>query len=195
MTTPVVLVHGIWDDGKIFEKLTHALEGAGKSVDPIDLVPPDGSRSIALMAEDVGRAVARAEERAGGGRVDLLGFSMGALVSRFFIQRGGGKRNVRRFVSISGPHEGTVMGAFGWTHAARQMRRGSALVRELAADQDPYGDVEVFAARTPYDLMIVPSRSSVIPRAKENRTFDVPLHGMMVNDARVIRWVVETLSP
>lgn len=191
---PVVLVHGIWDDGKIFEKLGAALAAAGKSVDPIDLVPPDGSRSIASMAEDVAHAVERAKELSGEARVDLVGFSMGALVSRFYIQRGGGKRSVRRFVSLSGPHAGTVFGAFGWTHGARQMRLGSALLRELAADPDPYGDVEVFAARTPFDLMIVPSTSSVIQRAKENRSFNVPLHKMMVSDARVVRWVVEALS-
>ena len=146
------------------------------------------------MAEDVAAAVKRAQESSGQPRVDVVGFSMGALVSRFFIQRGGGKRCVRRFVSLSGPHEGTVFGALGWTQGARQMRRGSALLRELAADTEPYGDVEVFAARTPFDLMIVPSASAIIPTAKENRTFNVPLHGMMVNDARVIGWVVQALS-
>ena len=194
MTTPVVLVHGIWDSGKIFEKLGTALTRAGKSIDSIDLVPPDGSRSIASMAEDVAAAVTRAQEGAGGARVDLVGFSMGALVSRFFIQRGGGKLRVRRFVSLSGPHEGTVIGALGLTPGARQMRRGSALLRDLAADADPYGDVEVFAARTPFDLMILPSTSSIIPAAKENRTFNVPLHKLMVSDARVTRWVVGVLS-
>ncbi len=192
--TPVVLVHGIWDNGKIFDKLGAALTKVGKSVDAIDLVPPDGSRSIASMAEDVAAAVTRAQQASGHERVDLIGFSMGVLVSRYFIQRGGGKRIVRRFVSLSGPHEGTVFGALGWTPGARQMRRGSELLRDLAADSEPYGDVEVFAARTPFDLMILPSTSSMIPAAKENRTFNVPLHKLMVSDARVTRWIVERLS-
>jgi hypothetical protein len=74
------------------------------------------------------------------------------------------------------------------------MRRGSSLIKELAADADPYGDVEVYAARTPFDLMIMPSTSSIIPKAKENRSFNVPMHKMMVSDPRVVSWVVRALS-
>jgi pimeloyl-ACP methyl ester carboxylesterase len=191
---PVVLVHGIWDTGKIFDRLTAALRARGvEHIDAIDLVPPDGSRSIADMASDVDRATSRIAEKTGATRVDLVGFSMGAVVSRYFVQRLGGRERVRRFISISGPHEGTRVAAFGRKIAAREMRIGSDLLRDLARDEDPWGEVVVHAARTPFDLMILPSESSELRNA-QNRVFPVVLHKLMVRDRRVLRWIGDVLT-
>jgi triacylglycerol esterase/lipase EstA (alpha/beta hydrolase family) len=191
---PVVLVHGIWDSGKIFDRLASALRARGiEHIDAIDLVPPDGSRSIADMAADVERAVSRLAEKTSETRVDLIGFSMGALVSRYFVQRLGGRERVRRFISISGPHEGTRIAAFGRKIAAREMRIGSELLADLARDENPWGAVDVHAARTPFDLMIVPSASSEL-RDAQNRVFPVALHKLMVSDRRVMRWIGDVLT-
>jgi triacylglycerol esterase/lipase EstA (alpha/beta hydrolase family) len=191
---PVVLVHGIWDTGKIFDRLVAALRARGvEHIDAIDVVPSDGSRSIAHMAKDVASAASRLTEKTGAARVDLVGFSMGAVVSRYFVQRLGGRERVRRFVSISGPHQGTRVAAFGRKIGAREMRIGSELLADLAKDDDPWGEVTVHAARTPYDLMIVPSTSSELKGA-QNRVFPVVLHGLMVRDRRVVEWVCDVLA-
>jgi triacylglycerol lipase len=118
---------------------------------------------------------------------------MGALVSRYYLQRLEGRAHVRRFVSISGPHAGTLTGWLRYNPGARDMRPGSELLRGLSAEPAPFGDVQVFTLWTPLDLMIVPASSSRLDGARE-RTIPVILHPLMVRDGRALRAVEEALT-
>lgn len=149
-----------------------------------DLVPAWGSASLPSLADLVRRGVAALFEQHGA-PVDLIGFSMGALVARWFLQRAGGTAQVRRFVSIAGPHHGTLSAYALPLAGPRDMRPGSALLRELAADPDPWGPVQVHCVYTPYDLMILPPRSSILPGARSVRAIPVKMHRFLVTDPRV----------
>jgi triacylglycerol lipase len=110
------------------------------------------------------------------------------------VQRGGGKGVVRRFVSISGPHAGTLT-AHALPHVgARQMRPGSDLLRDLASDADPWGGVEVHALYTPFDLMIVPAVSALLPGATTTHRIPALLHRLMLSDRRVHAIVASLLA-
>ncbi len=189
---PVLLVHGIWDTGAKLGPIARALSAAGApATDAITLSRTDGSAPLL----ELGREVAAAAE-ALGPRVDLVGFSMGALVCRAYVQRLGGRERVRRFVSIAGPHAGTIWARSAGPRArgVRDMRPGSPLLRDLAGDADPWGEVEVHTLWTPFDLMIVPPRSSRLPRAKSETTLPIALHRWLVTDPRAIAHVVHVLS-
>lgn len=192
---PTLLVHGIWHDGRQMKRLAEALERAGAPLArTMDLLPNDGSAPIATLATQVeaqARALTRQTQAA---RIDLIGFSMGALVSRYFVQRLGGKELVRRFVSLSGPHAGTFHARLMPLDGARDMRPGSGLLRELASDPDPWGEVEVHTIWTPMDLMIMPPRSSRLPHAASDTQIRVGLHAFVPNDARVHARVIELLG-
>lgn len=192
---PILLVHGIWDTGAKLAKMRRGLEREGLGpVRAIDLRPNDGRASILELARQVERATTELSADAPDRRVDVVGFSMGALVTRAFVQRLGGKQRVRRFVSISGPHAGT-MTAYALPFAgAREMRPDSALLRELAADADPWGDVEVHVLYTPYDLMIVPAASSRLGGAASETVLPIPLHRWMIEDRRAIARVAAILG-
>ncbi|MCA9608561.1 MAG: lipase [Myxococcales bacterium] len=193
--TPALLVHGIWDDGARFDVMRAALEGAGVGpIAAIDLTPNDGSARIERLAEQVDEAARALLERAGATRLDVVGFSMGALVSRFWVQRLGGKGVTRRFVSISGPHAGT---ATAWAlpmAGVRQMRPGSSLLAELASDEDPWGEVEVHSVWTPFDLMILPPRSSRLAKSHREHRLSVPMHRWMITDRRALETVSAILT-
>jgi triacylglycerol lipase len=192
---PVLLVHGIWDSSSRLAPLRAGLERRGlRDVHAIDLVPNDGREPLARLGELVSREASALATRAGASSIDLVGFSMGALVARWYVQRGGGKKLVRRFVSISGPHHGTVT-AYALPFAGvRDMRPDSALIRELEADADPFGAVEVHCLYTPFDLMIVPAKSSVLAGARTVRKFAVPMHRFMITDERVLDHVAQLLG-
>jgi triacylglycerol lipase len=191
---PALLVHGIWNTGENFVRMRAALEGAGIAPTlAIDLTPNDGRAPVAALAAQVDAAAHRLAREAGSVRIDVVGFSMGALVSRYWIQRLGGRARVRRFVSISGPHAGTASAYALPLAGARDMRPGSALLTDLAGDADPWGEVEVHCIWTPFDLMIVPARSAVLPGARGVQSFPVALHRWMLTDARVISAVREVL--
>ena len=191
---PVLLVHGIWKSGTQLAALARRLRTAGLRAECVDLHPADGSAPILELAGQVARAADALLASTGAPGLDLVGFSMGALVVRAYIQRLDGRARVRRYVSIAGPHAGTLTARLLAQPGARDMRPGSALLASLAADPDPWGPVEVHAFLTPYDLMVVPARTSLLAGARSTRVFPVLLHRWMVSDERVLGAVVEVLT-
>lgn len=185
-------MHGIWDSSTRLEPLRAGLAERGiPGANAIDLRPNDGRAPIPLLASQVAHAVDNAASS--DERVDLVGFSMGALVSRWYIQRGGGRARIRRFISISGPHHGTL-NAFALPLAGvRQMRPNSELLRDLASDADPWGAVEVHTIWTPFDLMILPAKSSQLSGARSDQRVPVAMHRFMLSDPRVLDHVAKLL--
>jgi len=190
---PVVLVHGIWHQGGQLAAMARALEGEGREVAVVDLDPNDGSAPIPDIAAQVRGRADRLRDETGAAAIDLVGFSMGALVSRYVVQRLEGHRITGCFVSISGPHGGTWTAHLSRQPGARQMRPGSPLLQDLDADPDPWRGVRVTSIWSPLDLMIVPARTPRLPDARELR-IPVPLHALVPSDRRVVRAVVETLT-
>ncbi|HZH76910.1 MAG TPA: lipase [Archangium sp.] len=191
---PVLLVHGIDDDARCLAPLSARLAQAGfGEVRCVELKPNNGAAPISVLAAQVAEAAEHLRARTGSARLDLVAFSMGALVSRYYLQRLEGRHQVRRFVSISGPHAGTLLGWLRFNPGARDMRPGSELLRGLAADPAPFGDVQVFTLWTPLDLMIFPPSSSRLVGAHE-RMVPVALHPLMLRDGRVLRAVEDALT-
>ena len=77
---PVLLIHGIYDTVAKFTALTAYLEQAGWSVHCFNLTPNDGTASLAILAEQVADYVQK--NFAPDQKIDLLGFSMGGIVTR-----------------------------------------------------------------------------------------------------------------
>ncbi len=195
MPPPVLLVHGIWDDGARFDRMRAALEKAGHGpTAALDFTPNDGTGTIEQLGEQVERAAMELLERGAASEIDLVGFSMGALVSRYWLQRMKGKERTRRFVSISGPHHGTATAFAMNKPGVVQMRPGSPLLSALRADRKPFGDVEVHTMWTPYDLMIVPARSSQLPLVAADHCMRIALHRWMITHPRSIERVVSILA-
>lgn len=192
---PVVVVHGIWDNAASVAPLAEALRQRGRTeVHALSLDPPWGNASIEALAEQLADYVARLKAQLCVAAVDLVGFSMGALVSRTYLQLLAGAAHVRSFVSISGPHRGTWT-AYGLPLAGvKQMRPGSPLLQRLGADVSHLSDVAVHCLYTPYDAMIVPSVSGVLGGARSVHRVPVLLHRLMLFDTRVHRLVGDLLQ-
>ena len=191
---PVLLVHGIDDTGTRFRQMRAALLTRGFSpVYAMDIIPSDASISIEAMGNQVLDAVRKLQQTTPAQKVDVVAFSMGALAVRYFLQRQGGRSMVRRFISIAGPHHGTLSAYLCQNVGCFQIRPGSDLLHDLNADMDPWGDVKVSSFWSPLDLMVIPATSSLLVRA-HNRAFIVILHPWMVSDKRVIEAVAQTLA-
>ena len=189
---PVVLVHGIWKSGRAFRALTARLVKAGREVHAIDLVPNDGRAGIEALAAQLAAFV---EARVpGGAPIDLLGFSMGGIVSRYYLQRLGGLERVRRFVTVSSPHGGTLTAYVRRLPGALQLRPGSELLRDLDRDAaEQLGRIDVTSLWTPLDLMILPAHSSRLPVGREILVA-APMHALMLHDPRSLRQIVAALE-
>jgi triacylglycerol lipase len=186
---PVVLVHGIDDTAKLFRHMAPRLEREGHAVHAPDLVPNNGDAGIDELAAQLARYI---DARVPPGRpVGLVGFSMGGLVCRYYLQRLGGLDRVSRFIAISSPHRGTWTASFRANAGARQMRPGSAFLRDLNRDAAGLGRLRVTSIWTPFDLMILPATSCVLGTSRRIR---VAAHALMVRDPRVLDLVSRLLA-
>jgi triacylglycerol lipase len=161
---PLVLVHGLFDTPSLFDGLRRRLAGRR---DPL-LAPhlPHGLGAVPLqtLAARLGRHIV---DRFGGeAPVDLLGFSMGGVIGRIWIQLLGGHRRTRRFLSVASPQQGSLI-ALPWPRrlmpGIADMKPGSPLLRRLDADLEPLRQVECCSFYCPTDLMVVPGWRAVLP--------------------------------
>ncbi|MGB7564263.1 MAG: alpha/beta fold hydrolase, partial [Prochlorococcaceae cyanobacterium] len=103
---PLVLVHGLWDTPQLFRRLVDSLDGRRDPLLMPHLAHRLGATPILELAEILGQAI----EGAFGAEqpVDLLGFSMGGVIARSWIQLRGGASRTRRFISVGSPQQGTL---------------------------------------------------------------------------------------
>jgi triacylglycerol lipase len=171
--------------------MSRYLRARGFDARALDLVPGDGSVTIEQLAAQLAAYVA--VELPAAAPFDLVGFSMGGVVSRYYVQRLGGDARVRRMITISSPHHGTMTAYLSGKPGAVQMRPGSPLLSELNGDLSALERVEVTSLWTPLDLMILPPQSSRLPLGSEVLVA-APLHALMLHDPRALRAVAEALS-
>jgi triacylglycerol lipase len=159
-----VLVHGLFDTPALFWSLRQRL---GRRRDPV-LAPPLphglGSTPLEILARRLGDQI----EAAYGPEqpIDLLGFSMGGLIARTWLQLEGGAARTRRFLSIASPHAGSLV-ALPWPRpllaGVADMKPGSPLLRRLDADLEPLRRIDCTSFYIPSDLMVIPGWRAVLP--------------------------------
>ncbi|MEH2259179.1 esterase/lipase family protein [Nostoc sp.] len=188
---PVLLIHGIDDTEAVFHKMAAQLRLQGWSVYSLDLVPNNGDVGLDQLAKQVADYVTAtfAPEQ----RLDLVGFSMGGIVSRYYVQRLGGINRVQRFITISSPHYGTVVAYGSRRPGCLQMRPDSIFLKDLNSDAVMLEQLDFTSIWTPYDLMIVPANSSQMPVGSKV-IVPVTLHPWMLTDSRSLAVVTEALA-
>lgn len=188
---PVLLIHGIEDTGAVFYRMGKYLKQRGWSVHALDLVPNNGAVGLDKLAKQVANYVNN--EFPPEQPLDLVAFSMGGIVSRYYIQRLGGIERVQRFLTIASPHNGTVIAYGSLRPGCVQMRSNSAFINDLNSDVEMLKQLNFTSIWTPYDLMIVPAQSSRMPIGKEV-ILPVALHPWMLSDFRCLAAVAEALT-
>jgi triacylglycerol lipase len=187
----VVVVHGIHSSSADMVRLIRALRASGREVHAIDLYPANGSAALEVLAEQLAQFIQ--EQVPQPKAVDLVGFSMGGLVSRYYLQRLGGMRRIRRFVCLASPHGGTLLGWLDNGTGSRQMRIGSAFLKELNADAERLREVNAVCHWTLTDLVILPARNSSLP-AVDNIHLWTLGHAAWLVQREAIQRVVQTLE-
>ena len=187
---PVVLVHGIHSNSRDMTRMARHFRAEGREVFTPDLSPNGGEATI----EELGKQLAdfTAKHVRHGRKFDLVGFSMGGLVSRYYVQRLGGEKHVAHLITIAAPHHGTVFARLHPGAGAAEMRRDSAFLRDLATDDAKLSRVKFTTFHTPLDLVVVPASSAVMPQARNVRVW-APLHPSLILEKRCIRAVAGVL--
>jgi triacylglycerol lipase len=189
---PVILVHGIHSDGGCMRRLEKHLRSQGRIVFSPSLRPCTGRAPIEELAAQLASFADRNLPRR---KFDLVGFSMGGLVSRYYVQRLGGLERVEHFVTMATPHQGTKM---AWLHPGRapgvvQMRPRSQFLLDLDRDADVLRQIKFTSFYTPLDTIVVPARSSAMPQAR-NISMLASIHPSFLLEKRCLRAIGRALG-
>ena len=187
----VIMVHGFAESGRRFWRMRGLLEAAGHACFVPKLSPRDGRLGIADLSSKLADFVSAGVPAEG--TIAFVGFSMGALVVRHYLQSGGAAGRARAFFSISGPHQGTWIAYLYPGLGTRQMRPGSAFLRELDAGLPLLRGVVLHTYRTPVDLMVAPSTRARIPGVAEQVVW-CAFHSHMQGHHRVMGHVAAEIA-
>lgn len=177
----VVLVHGLWNTVNIFWRLRLYLEEQGWTVHAVNLVPNNGDIGIEQQAYQLNAFVESSLDNQP--NFYLLGFSMGGLVSRYYLQRLGGLQRVQRFIGVAVPHYGSALAWFRWNIGGRQMQPGSSFLADLNQDMEQLSVCRPLSLWTPYDLLVIPAAHCCLPIGESQRLL-VRTHNQMLWDER-----------
>jgi triacylglycerol lipase len=191
MKNPVLLIHGILRTNKVFNTMANHLSNQGWEVHRFDLKPNNGTVGLDKLALQIDNYVNNNLPK--NRPFDLIGFSMGGIVSRYYVQKLGGLEKIERFITISSPHNGTLMGHLLPFIGCQQMRPNSDFLTRLNSEIHQLNKVKFTSIWTPYDLMIVPAKSSQLPIGKEVKV-PVFAHAIMPSADITIKAVTEALT-
>ncbi|WP_066115787.1 triacylglycerol lipase [Geminocystis sp. NIES-3709] len=179
----ILMVHGITDTGNVFNSMKSYFQDKGYTIYTIDLIPNFGTADLRDLAQQVKLYIDskfNSEEK-----IILLGFSMGGLVTRYYLQRLNGLEKVDQYISISAPNNGTNLAYFVPLKGILQMRPYSKFLQDLNQDvKETLGKIKCLTLWTPFDTMIIPAKSSLLNLGKEVRV-PVLIHKWMLSDNRV----------
>jgi triacylglycerol lipase len=157
-------VHGLLDTPAVFDPLKRELGGRRQPLLIPSLPMRLGRTSIEEGAELLGGHIEAAfglDEP-----VDLLGFSMGGVIGRCWIQRFGGHQRTRRFLSVGSPQQGTLT-AQPWPGrlfpGLADLKWGSRLLASLNGDLSRLQRIECHSFYSAIDLVVLPGWRAVLP--------------------------------
>ena len=191
---PIVYVPGYGATplhGKYFRS---KLEARGFDVCEADLPylqTGDIPRSARILAAEVERTRRYFEAE----KVNLVGHSLGGIISRYYLQKQGGWRYVHRAVYLGTPHHGVYWAVFVMgTKAGRQLMPNSRLLKELNNDPSRCRNIKCLSIISNFDEMIVPRESGVL-ECGYNKTVNWPVgHWGMVFSNKAIDWIIDFLD-
>jgi triacylglycerol lipase len=179
-----LILDGIWGSHSRWERLRSRI---ATEVGPCRIWRYDNSGRVSI--ESLGKALA-AGLKPLNTPVNLVGYSMGGLVVREALRQAPGLK-VRRVALLNSPHYGSVVACLLPLSACREMRPGSAFLKQL--DAAPWTHATL-ATWCPYDLMVFPGSSGRWKKASIVLRLDVPMHVWPVLSVEIHRSVTAFLA-
>jgi hypothetical protein len=176
---PVILVPGYLDLPAFFIPITKKLRSQGRDVTFLNLFP--NISDIRKESEILKKKVAEIKARTGASQVDIIGHSMGGLISRYYIKNLNGEKDVARLIQLATPNHGTIVSHLSPTDGAQQMHTGSADLNALKEGDENPGEIDYTSIRGGLDEIVIPHDSPILEGA-DNQFCRFAAHGSFFVD-------------
>jgi triacylglycerol lipase len=193
--TPIILLHGLVDNGSIFVTLRRSLRrrGFGRV---ITLNYSPFTQDVRQVAQRLSELVERTCEETGYEKVHVVGHSLGGVIARYYVQVLGGDARVHTLCTLGTPHTGTMSARLLPHRVVRQLRPGSDVMAELA-EPAPGLATRFVAFWSDLDELIVPKRAARIDHpdlSARNVLLRGVGHMALPIDGRVVREIATLLA-
>ena len=151
------MIHGLWNNSSIFSSISSKLDDIGVEYFAPTLKHSYGMTSIIDLTNILNELIL--EKYGLEKKLDILGFSMGGIIGRYWLQKFNGHKRTRRLISIGSPHKGTLMAQFIPKYPFKgisEMKINSKFLRKLADNDFFLDDIECINFFTYWDLMVFP---------------------------------------
>lgn len=148
----------------------------------------DVPRSAAILAVEVQKTRYEFDAE----KVNLVGHSLGGIISRYYLQQLGGWKYVNKAVYLATPHKGVYWAVFGlMTKAGRQILPGSKLIKEMNSNPSRCRKIKCLSIISNFDEMIFPRESGILD-CGYNKSVNWPVgHWGLVFSNKAIGWIVD----
>ncbi len=187
---PIILIHGLWNTSSIFSSITLQLDNFGIEYFAPTLEHSFGMTSILDLTNKLNELIL--EKYGLEKEIDILGFSMGGLIARHWLQTFNGYKRTRRLISIGSPHKGTLMAQLIPKYPFKgisEMKINSKFLRGLANNDCFLDDIECINFFTYWDLMAFPGWWTNLNFGK-NISVNVYKHRNLVRNKSVVEKII-----
>jgi len=161
---PIILIHGLWNTSAIFNSLIKKLDYYDLEYYAPTLKHYFGRISIIDLAKSLDNLITKkyGKER----EVDILGFSMGGIIARFWINELNGYLKTKKFISIGSPHHGTLTAQLvpkNLFKGISEMKINSSLLKQLSEHDYLLKKIDCVSFYTRWDFMVFPGWRANLP--------------------------------
>lgn len=185
---PIIVLHGYAMGRACFLPLSRRLGKAG--LGPVLGFEYWSLGPIANAARRLSAYVDEVCDTLGTPEVDLIGHSMGGVVSRYYVTLYDGSPRVRNLITVGSPHRGTEVSAVGIGRPHKELFPDSPLMQRLASAPLPK-DTRMTVVWSRSDALVAPSRARV--PGTEEVVFDDLGHLTMLVNPRVAEALIARL--
>ena len=187
------MIHGLWNTSSIFSSITSQLDNIGIEYFAPTLEHSYGMTSILDLTKKLNELIL--EKYGLEKEIDILGFSMGGIIGRYWLQKFNGYKRTRRFITVGSPHNGTLLAQLVPKYIFRgisEMKISSFLLRDLSKYDYLLEGINCISFFTYWDLMVFPGWRANL-NSGEKISLKTYKHKNLVRNPEAVKKIIDRL--
>ena len=190
---PIILIHGLWNTSAIFNNLLKRLDYYDVEYYAPTLDHYFGRISIIDLAVSLDELITKkyGNER----ELDIVGFSMGGIIARYWISKFYGHNKTKKFISIGSPHRGTLTAQLvpkNLFKGISEMKISSSFLKELSEYDYLLKKIDCISFYTKWDFMVFPGWRANLPVGRKY-SLNIYKHRNLVRNPMAIDAIINSI--